>query len=256
MRLLALLDFGPFHVPWRDYLGDLAAACLQTIEFTIVGFLGAVVIGLIVAVLRLAPVAPARAFARIYTETFKNLPLVTEIFMVYFGLATIGLVLNVFTAGSISLAIFYGAYLSEIFRGGLQGVTRGQREAAQAVGFTPGKAFGLIIMPQATRLALPGTSTMLVDLLKGTSLLTFIGGAELMNEGRTIVSNTFASLETYVVIGAIYLAMCYPLSHLALLLERHLHAGKPLSPRRIRILRLARQLQAQQGAAAVAGVSP
>jgi polar amino acid transport system permease protein len=241
-----LLDVGPFHVPWRDYVGELATAALQTIEFTVAGFVGAGVIGLLVAILRLSPFAPARAIARIYTEVFKNLPLVTEIFMVYFGLATIGLVLNVFTAGAISLAIFYGAYLSEIFRGGLQGVTKGQREAAQAVGFSPVRAFGLVILPQATRLALPGTSTMLVDLLKGTSLLTFIGGAELMNEGRTIVSNTFASLEVYIVIGAIYLAMCYPLSHLALMLERHLHAGKPLSPRRFRILRLARILQAQQ----------
>src|SRR5262249_33816854 len=150
------------------------------------------------------PWAPLVALARIYTETFKNLPLVTEIFLVYFGLATIGIVLHVFAAGAISLAIFYGAYLSEIFRGGLQGVGRGQREAAQAVGFTPLRAFGLVVLPQATRLALPGTSTMLVDLLKGTSLLTFIGGAELMNEGRTIVSNTFASLEVYIVIGAIY----------------------------------------------------
>jgi polar amino acid transport system permease protein len=247
-----LLDFGPFHVHWQDYAGDLASAVLQTLEFTVVGFMGAVAIGLLVAMLRLAPFAPARATARIYTEVFKNLPLVTEIFMVYFGLATIGLVFNLFTAGSISLAIFYGAYLSEIFRGGLQGVTKGQREAAQAVGFSPLKAFGLVIVPQATRLALPGTSTMLVDLLKGTSLLTFIGGAELMSEGRTIVSNTFASLEVYVVIGAIYFALCYPLSHLALMLERHLHAGKPLSPRRFRILRLARAVQLERKARMVA----
>lgn len=250
---MVTMDFGPFHVPWGNYVGDLAAACLQTIEFTVVGFLGAAVIGLVIAILRLAPIAPLRAIARLYTEIFKNLPLVTEIFMVYFGLATIGLVLNVFTAGAISLAIFYGAYLSEIFRGGLQGVTRGQREAAQAVGFTPTQAFSLIIVPQAIRLALPGTSTMLVDLLKGTSLLTFIGAAELMNEGRTIVSNTFQSLEVYVVIGAIYLAMCYPLSHLAILLERHLHAGRPLSPRRFRILRLAHDLQAGQAAGLVTG---
>ena len=237
------LDFGPFHVPWRDYVGDLAAAVLQTVEFTIAGFLGAVVIGLLIAVLRLAPWAPLRAIARIYTETFKNLPLVTEIFLVYFGLATVGIILNVFVAGAISLAIFYGAYLSEIFRGGLQGVGRGQREGAQAVGFTPLRAFVLVVVPQATRLALPGTSTMLVDLLKGTSLLTFIGGAELMNEGRTIVSNTFASLEVYIVIGAIYFAMCFPLSNLVLMLERHLRDGKPLSPSRFRILRLARRLQ-------------
>jgi polar amino acid transport system permease protein len=243
-----VLAFVLFRVPWQQYAGDLAAALVQTIGFTVAGFLGAVVIGLVVAVVRMSPWPPLSGLARLYTETFKNLPLVTEIFLVYFGLATIGIVLHVFAAGAISLAIFYGAYLSEIFRGGLQGVSRGQREAAQAVGFTPLRAFGLVVLPQATRLALPGTSTMLVDLLKGTSLLTFIGGAELMNEGRTIVSNTFASLEVYIVIGAIYFAMCFPLSHLVLMLERHLHAGKPLSPGRFRILRLARQLQVEHAA--------
>lgn len=246
------LDFGPFHVPWGRYARDLADALLQSVEFTIAGFLGAVAIGLLIALMRLSSWTPARGFARAYTEIFKNLPLVTEIFLVYFGLATIGIVLNVFVAGAISLAVFYGAYLSEIFRGGLQGVTRGQREAAQAVGFTPLRAFGLVVLPQATRLALPGTSTMLVDLLKGTSLLTFIGGAELMNEGRTIVSNTFASLEVYVVVGAIYFAMCFPLSHLVLTLERHLQAGKPLSPSRFRILRLVRAIQAESPAGAAA----
>ena len=117
------IDFGPFHVAWQVHVGDLAAAVLQTIEFTVAGFLGAVIIGLVVALLRLAPLAPFRTFARVYTGTFKNLPLVTEIFLVYFGLATIGIVLNVFVAGAISLAILYGADLSEIFRGGLQGVT-------------------------------------------------------------------------------------------------------------------------------------
>ena len=122
----SFFHFRPFHVPWQNYAGDLAAL-LQTIGFTIAGFLGAIAIGLLVAVLRLAPWPPLRTIARIYTETFKNLPLVSEIFLVYFGLATIGIVLNVFVAGAISLAIFYGAYLSEIFRAGLSG--RGPRAA-------------------------------------------------------------------------------------------------------------------------------
>ena len=136
----SFFHFRPFHVPWQNYAGDLAAL-LQTIGFTIAGFLGAIAIGLLVAVLRLAPWPPLRTIARIYTETFKNLPLVSEIFLVYFGLATIGIVLNVFVAGAISLAIFYGAYLSEIFRAGLQGVGRGQREAAQALGYDEARRF-------------------------------------------------------------------------------------------------------------------
>lgn len=227
-----------FDVPWPDYAPELVSALQKTLAYTAIGFSAAVLVGMIVAVVRLAPLRPLSALAKLYTETFKNLPLITEIYILYFGLASVGVRLSTFQAGSLSLALFYGAYLSEIFRGGLQSVPRGQREAAQAVGLNPLRAFRYVTLPQAVRVALPGTSTMMVDLLKGTSLMVAIGGGELMTQGTLIASDTFQAMEVYVVIGVIYLAMCYPLSQMVLFFERRLRAGAALSVRRRRVQRL------------------
>lgn len=233
-----------FEVPWSRYGPALLDALGKTAAYTAVGFTAAIVVGMMVAVARLTPFWPVSRLAQLYTETFKNLPLITEIYILYFGLATLGVQLTTFQAGSLALALFYGAYLSEIFRGGLQSVPRGQGEAAQAVGLSPFKAFLYVKLPQAVRVALPGTSTMMVDLLKGTSLMVAIGGGELMTQGTLIASDTFQAMEVYVVVGLMYLAMCYPLSQLALLLERRLRAGAALSIRRRRTHRAIMRRQA------------
>ncbi|GAA2632804.1 amino acid ABC transporter permease [Streptomyces vastus] len=235
---------GLFQVPWSDYQSDLVDALWRTISYTVVSFVGAVLLGLAVALLRLSKVWAARAVAAVYTEVFKNIPLLAIIFLAYFGLASAGLKLDVFTAGCVSLVVFYAAYLSEIFRSAISGVHAGQTEAGEALGLGRAGIFGQVILPQAVRQALPGTNTFLVDLLKSTSLLVTISAAELMSEGRLITSSTFRALEVYLVISAIYFALCYPLSQLLLLLERKVRAGVPLSPWRRRRMRAARALLA------------
>jgi polar amino acid transport system permease protein len=242
---------GLFEVPWSDYRPDLIDALGRTVSYTVVSFSGAVFLGLAVALLRLSRAWPARALAAVYTEVFKNVPLLAIIFLTYFGLASAGIRLDVFTAGCLSLVVFYAAYLSEIFRAAISGVHAGQTEAGEALGIGRTGIFGHIVLPQALRLALPGTSTMLVDLLKSTSLLVTVSAAELMSEGRLITSATFRALEVYLVIAAIYFALCYPLSQLLLLLERKFRSGVPLSPWRRRRLRAARALLAAEPAAAV-----
>ncbi|MET9684716.1 amino acid ABC transporter permease [Streptomyces coeruleorubidus] len=242
---------GLFEVPWSDYRPDLIDALGRTVAYTVVSFAGAVLLGLAVALLRLSRAWPARALAALYTEVFKNVPLLAIIFLTYFGLASAGIRLDVFTAGCLSLIVFYAAYLSEIFRAAISGVHAGQTEAGEALGIGRTGIFGHIVLPQALRLALPGTNTMLVDLLKSTSLLVTVSAAELMSEGRLITSATFRALEVYLVIAAIYFALCYPLSQLLLLLERKVRSGVPLSPWRRRRLRAARALLAAEPAAAV-----
>ncbi|GAA3889938.1 amino acid ABC transporter permease [Leifsonia kafniensis] len=217
-------------VDWLSYAPFLAEGLVKTLELTALGFLGACLVGMLVAVLRLSPVKAIRTIGYLYTELFKNLPMITGIFIIYFGLTGIGLVLDSFTAGYLSLSLFYGAYLAEIFRGGLQGINKGQLEAAQALGLTPLRVLFSVQVPQAVRLSLPATSTMLVDLLKGTALLVTIGGGELMTQASIVSAQTFRPLEVYVVIGLIYLAMCWPLARLAGWLETHLHKGTALSP--------------------------
>ena len=231
-----------FSVPWSDYSSDLGRAVVKTIEYTAVSFTGAAILGLALALLRLSPVRLLRAPAAIYTEVFKNIPLLAIIFLTYFGLASRGVKLGVFEAGALSLVIFYAAYLSEIFRSAITGVHGGQQEAAEALGLSRRVTFTHVVFPQALRLALPGTNTMLVDLLKSTSLLVTISAAELMSQGQLIASETFRALEVYAVIAAIYFAMAYPLSQALLWLERQVRAGVPLLPRRRRRMRAVRAL--------------
>lgn len=235
-------SFALLQVHWSHYAPDLLSALLRTVAFTAAGFAGAVVLGLAIALMRLGALAPLRLAAAAYTEVFKNVPLLAIIFLTYFGLASAGIRLGVFEAGTLSLVIFYAAYLSEIFRSAIAGVHRGQREAAEALGLSRRATFAHVILPQALRLALPGTNTMLVDLLKSTSLLVTIAAAELMSQGQLIASETFRALEVYVVIALIYFALCYPLSQALLWFERRIVAGTPLLPRRRRRLRAARAL--------------
>jgi polar amino acid transport system permease protein len=229
-------------IAWGHYTPALGSAILRTVEFTVLGFAGAVVVGLAIAVFRMSSVLPLRLLARVYTEIFRNLPLITEVFVIYFGLASVGIVFNALVAGSLSLALFYGAYLSEMFRGGITGVPAEQKEAAQAVGLTSWTIFWHITVPQAARIALPGASTMLVDLLKGTSIMVTIGGAELMTEGQVIASDTFQALQVYLVVGAIYVVLAWPLSQLALWLEARLKRSTPILPRRRRLWRLTKAI--------------
>ncbi len=203
-------------------------------------------LGLVLALMRLSTTRVLRIPAAIYTELFKNIPLLAIIFLIYFGLPSQGIKFNVFTAGALSLIIFYAAYLSEIFRAAIGGVHDGQQEASEALGLSRISTFTHVVFPQALRSALPGTNTMLVDLLKSTSLLVTIAAAELMSQGQLIASETFRALEVYVVISILYFALCYPLSQGLLWFERQIRGGVALLPRRRRRLALARDLLAKE----------
>jgi polar amino acid transport system permease protein len=236
-------------VQWSQggYRTMLVHGVEKTLEFMVISFIGAVVLGLVVALMRLSRRRLVRWPAAVYTELFKNVPLLAIIFMTYYGLAYAHVVtLSQFKAGVLSLVVFYAAYLSEIFRSAIGGIHAGQREAAEALGLGKISTFVHVIFPQALRLALPGTNTMLVDLLKSTSLLQVIGAAELMTQAHEIASQTFAAFEVYGVVALIYFALCYPLSQILLFLERRIRAGVPLTPGRRRRFRMARALLARE----------
>jgi polar amino acid transport system permease protein len=235
---------GVFQVDWSQYRPDLLSGLRNTLLYTALGFTGAALLGLVLALMRTSRRRLLRIPAGIYTEVFKNTPLIVIIYMGYYGLAgdPININLDVLQAAVLSLAVFYAAYLSEIFRAALVGVHPGQREAAQALGLNRRTTFGSVIFPQGVRLALAGTNTMAVDMLKSSSLLVIISAAELFQVGKSASSATFRTMEVMIVIAAIYFVMCYPLSQGLLWLERRMHAGAPLSPRRVRRLRKARAL--------------
>jgi polar amino acid transport system permease protein len=233
-------------VDWSDYAPALRDGLIKTLEYTVAGFIGAAVLGLVLALMRLSPTRWLRLPAAIYTELFKNIPLLAIIFLTYFGLASVSIRLSVFAAGTLSLVLFYASYLSEIFRSAIAGVHGGQREAAEALGLSRRVTFTHVVFPQALRQALPGTNTMLVDLLKSTSLLVTISAAELMSEGQLIASETFRALEVYAVIAVLYFVVCYPLSQALLWFERQVRDGVALLPRRRRRMRLVRAMLDQE----------
>jgi polar amino acid transport system permease protein len=233
-----------FNVEWSEYTPALRDGLIKTLEYTAAGFAGAVLLGLLLALMRLSPLRALRLPAAIYTELFKNIPLLAIIFLTYFGLVSVGVRLSVFQAGTLSLVVFYASYLSEIFRSAIAGVHGGQQEAAEALGLGRRVTFSHVVFPQALRQALPGTNTMLVDLLKSTSLLVTISAAELMSQGQLIASETFRALEVYAVIAVIYFAVCYPLSQALLWFERQVRGGVPLLPRRRRRMQAVRELLA------------
>lgn len=234
-----------FLVPWSHYSGDLIAGLERTVGYTLISFAGGALLGLLLALMRLGPMRAVRILAATYTEVFKNVPLLAIVFLTYFGLPSVGIKLDVFYSGVISLILFYAAYLSEIFRAAISGVNPGQREAAEALGLGRFATFVRVIFPQALRLALAGTNTMFVDLLKSTSLLVTISAAELMTQGQLITSETFRPLEVYLVISALYFALCYPLSQALLWLETLIQKGVPLGWTRRRRLNLAKRLIAK-----------
>jgi His/Glu/Gln/Arg/opine family amino acid ABC transporter permease subunit len=231
-----------FNVNWSEYAPDLWHALLRTLEYTAASFAGAAVLGLLVALVRLNPFPPLRLLAAAYTELFKNVPLLAIIFLTYFGLPSVGITFSTFQAGAVSLILFYAAYLSEIFRSAITGIQPGQKEAAEALGLGRLATFAHVVFPQALRIALPGTNTMLVDLLKSTSLLVTIAAAEVMTEAQLITSETFRAFEVYAVIAGLYFVLCFSLSQVLLWLERQIRGGVALSPRRRRRLGAARAL--------------
>lgn len=234
------------NISWGEFIPDLIQGLLTTLRYTAVGFIGAVVLGMIAALMRRSNVWILRFIAAVYTEFFKNIPLLVIVFVIYFGLATTGLKLDAFSSGTVALVVFYGAYLSEIFRAAMNGVDHGQTEGAQALGMKGPAIFFTVIAPQAIRLALPGMNAYLVDLLKGTSILVTIAAGELMAKGQVIAAKTFLPLEVYVVIALLYFALCYPLSQLLLWVERKVHRGDPLFPGRAKLLQKIRRKLADQ----------
>lgn len=217
------------------YWPALWYATLHTLQFTLFSIVGALLFGLILALMKTARISILRWIAVIYTEIFKNSPLLVVIFAIYFGLPTVGVTLPPLVAGCLSMTLFFAAYLSEIYRAGLEGVPPGQKEAGYAAGLSTSTIYRHIILPQAVRLSLAATGNMIVDILKSTSLLATISATELMTAAQTITSATFRPMQTYLLVGAIYFVLCFPLSRLVVRYESSLKAGKHFSLRRRRI---------------------
>ena len=157
-----------------------------------------------------------------YVQIFRGTPMLVQILLVYFGLPALGLDLSAFAAGTIALSLNTGAYCSEIVRGAIESIDKGQTDAAESLALTRRQHMTLILLPQAVRRAIPGLTNEMVTVVKSSSLLAVIGMAELTHSAQILISKTFAPFEFYIGISLMYLVMTGLISVAAKQLERRL----------------------------------
>jgi len=210
-----------------EFARPLAEAAAITIFVSVGAFGLALALGLSLAVLRdFHPVAIIRWLVQVYVEIFRNIPSLTHLFLLFFGLAYVGVRLSSIAASILGLGLIGAASLSEVFRASFESIHHGQRESSLAVGLTPSQAFRTIILPQAWRVALPPIGNYAVQLIKDTSLVAAIAAPEIMFTARNLVVNTFETTLVYTLAALLYLAICLPLSRVI----RHLEV-KSATPR-------------------------
>ncbi|CAH0131879.1 amino acid ABC transporter permease [Peribacillus simplex] len=183
----------------------------------ILGFL----IGLLVALLRLAPIKILNWIAKVYVDAIRGTPFIVQLFFIYFGVNSLNLIsLDSTTAGIITVAINAGAYFAEIIRAGIQSIDKGQTEAARSIGFTGTQTMRYVVLPQAFRRMLPTITNQSIISLKDTSLLSVIGIADLTQQGQIQASATFEAFKIWLAVGVIYFIIIYLLTLIANFIER------------------------------------
>lgn len=192
-----------------------------TIEITAVSVAIGFLIGLFVGVARISRVKILRVLAAVYADCIRGTPLLVQIFLIYFALPmVIGERINPFVAAVAACGINSGAYVSEIFRAGIQSIDPGQMEAGRSLGMTWGQTMLYVILPQAVRNILPPLGNEFIAMLKDSSLVSVIGFEELTRRGQLIIAQTYGSFEIWLTVAAIYLVMTLGIARLVALLER------------------------------------
>ena len=205
-------------------LGPLLWAALKfTAPLTLLSFVLGLSLGLAVALIRLFGPAPLVPVARFYVWVIRGTPLLVQLFLIFYGLPSAGIVLNAFVAALIGFTLNIGAYTSEIIRAVIASVPRGQWEASYSIGMSWGQAMRRTILPQAARTAVPPLSNTFISLVKDTSLAAAITVPELFQSAQRIVAVTYEPLILYVEAALIYLALSSILSSLQVRLERYLN---------------------------------
>jgi polar amino acid transport system permease protein len=189
-----------------EILPILGKAAIVTLEVTVISFVIAAVLGLVLALLRMSGGAVGWS-ASAFVELIRSTPLLIQIFFVFFVLPRFGIVLDAFTAGIIALSLHYGCYCSEVYRAGLESVPRGQWEACTALNLSPWTTFKNIVLPQAIPPVVPALGNYLVALFKETPLLSAIAVLELVQTAKMLGSETFRYTEPMTIVGVIFLVM-------------------------------------------------
>lgn len=191
-----------------------------TLALSAIAFVGGCVGGLVIALMRTSTIRSLNRVAFAFIELFRGTPLLMQLFLVYFGIALVGLPLNVWIAAATALTLHASAFLGEIWRGCIEAVPRGQWEASNALGLYYSTQMRFVILPQALRISLSSTVGFLVQLIKGTSLAAIIGFTELTRSAQIMAGVTYRPLLIFSIVACVYFVICWPLSLYSARLER------------------------------------
>ncbi len=203
-----------------DIFRNLLEAARWTVALSLMAFVGGGVVGALLLVLRLSQVRGSDWFVGAYVQLFQGTPLLMQLFLTYFGIALFGIKTSAWAAAAVALTLYTSAFLTEIWRGCVASIARGQWEAAQSLALNFGEQLRYIVLPQALRIAVPPTVGFLVQVIKGTALASVIGFVELTKAGTMITNATFKPFVVYSCVALLYFALCFPISLYAKRLER------------------------------------
>ena len=192
-----------------------------TLELAAISLLIAMVLGIVASLMGMSKNPVLRFINAAFVAIIRGTPLLVQGFFIYFGITgLLNIHINAFTAGIIALSLNAGGYLSEIFRGGIQAVDPGQREAARSLGLSASQTTWRIIIPQAVRICIPSVVNQWCITIKDTSIISVLGLAELTKMGQTIIARTYRSFEVWIVVGLMYFVVIYLLTILARIVEK------------------------------------
>ncbi|MBE3563103.1 MAG: amino acid ABC transporter permease [Hydrogenibacillus schlegelii] len=207
----------------EHYYPYLIRGFFTTLLVSLIALAGSLIIGIVVAVLRIVPSKALNAFGRAYVEILRNIPLLLVAFFFYHGLTAFGLNLDGFTAGTLGLTVYTAAFIAEAVRAGIQAIPRGQMEAGLASGLSYVQTMRYIILPQAIKIVIPPIGNQFLNLVKNSSILSLFAGFDLMYWSDYAASDSFKTFGAYILAAAFYLLMTIPLSIAVRTLEGRLH---------------------------------
>jgi His/Glu/Gln/Arg/opine family amino acid ABC transporter permease subunit len=208
-----------------ENIGPLLGGLLITVELTLVVITLSLLCGLVVALAGMSRLRPLRWVVKAYIEVIRGTPLLLQLIYVYYVLPEIGIRLDAFTAGVLALTLNYSAYISEVYRSGIQAIAKGQHDAAAALGMTHALAMRRIILPQAIRIVVPTLGNYFIGLFKDTALCSAVSIQELVFTAQVQAALNFQYFTLYTVVAAMYFLVSFPAARLVNYLERVTKSG-------------------------------
>ncbi len=204
--------------PYWDILKFLPDGILRTFQVTLLSIFFALILGLFVGLGRISRITVINRLATVFVEVIRGIPLLVQLFYIYFALGQFVQV-PALTSAVIAMTICYGAYIGEIFRGGILSIPKGQMEAALALGMTRTQALRKVILPQTFRVILPPVGNEFIALLKDSSLVSILAVSDLLRRGREYASTSFEYFESYTMVALCYLVLTLFLSRVVAVME-------------------------------------